>query len=178
MWAGAVAAPLRSTSEGIVSTISMSRSVAVSLSSPLAASIITFERIGIVLRRSTTLWTWLSALRKAPRSTLIFMALRTAVPLVEMPQTGNRPKARNPLICLGPEGHGLKQGTISGGGQRKQVFEGKSGTDFRLRYGSRDRPFRVYVRTSILSLFRTPENAGKGAGRTSTFRNRRPSKAS
>jgi len=43
-----------STSAGMASTISMSRSVAVSFSVPLAASIITFERMGIVLRRSTT----------------------------------------------------------------------------------------------------------------------------
>jgi hypothetical protein len=27
-----------------------------------------------VLRRSTTLWTWFSALRNAPRSTLIFIS--------------------------------------------------------------------------------------------------------
>ena len=73
MWAGAVAAPLRSTSAGIDSTISISRSVAVSFSLPLPASINTFDRMGMVFRRSTTLWTWLSAFKKAPRSTVIFM---------------------------------------------------------------------------------------------------------
>ncbi len=31
----------------------------------------------MVLRRSTTLWTWLRAFRKAPRSTVIFMGLRS-----------------------------------------------------------------------------------------------------
>src|SRR5580704_15662271 len=60
-------------SDGIAPTISISRSVAVSFSAPLAASSITLDRIGMVLRRSTTLCTWESALRKAPRSTLIFI---------------------------------------------------------------------------------------------------------
>jgi hypothetical protein len=32
-------------------------------------------------------------------------------------------KGQNPLICLGPEGHGLKQGTISDGGKIKQFFD-------------------------------------------------------
>src|SRR6266513_3104220 len=73
MCAGAVAAPLRRTSAAKNSTISISRSVAVSLRRPFAASIIKLERIGIVLRRSTTLCTWDSAFKKAPRSTVIFI---------------------------------------------------------------------------------------------------------
>src|ERR1700749_248149 len=123
MCAGAVAAPLRSTSDSIDSTISMSRSVAVSFNWPFAASIITFERMGIVLRRSTTLCTWLSAFRKAPRSTLIFMGLSAAVRF----QKQVRRNDRNPLICLGPEGHGLKQGTISDGRPIKQFLDANSG---------------------------------------------------
>src|SRR6201996_2913632 len=123
MCAGAVAEPLRSTSDGIASTISMSRSVAVSFNWPFAATIITFERIGIVLRRSTTLCTWLSAFKKAPRSTLIFMGLSAAVRFLKQA----RRNGRNPLICLGPEGHGLKQGTISDGAGIKQFFEAGSG---------------------------------------------------
>src|SRR6185437_11365233 len=73
MWAGAVAEPLRRMSAGRDSTISMSKSVAVSLSALLPASNITLERMGMVLRRSTTLCTWERALRNAPRSTLIFI---------------------------------------------------------------------------------------------------------
>jgi hypothetical protein len=76
MWAGAVDAPFLSTSAGMDSMISMSRSVAVSFSRPFAASIRTFYKIGIVLRRSTTLWTWPRAFKKAPRSTLIFIVFR------------------------------------------------------------------------------------------------------
>src|ERR1700743_2286874 len=123
MCAGAVAEPLRSTSDGSDSTISMSRCVAVSFSCPFAASIITFERIGIVLRRSTTLCTWLSAFKKAPRSTLIFMGLSAAVRF----QKKVRRNGRNPLISLCPEGHGLKQGTISDGAGIKQFFDANSG---------------------------------------------------
>jgi hypothetical protein len=73
-----VAEPLRNTSAGIDSTISMSRSVAVSFNRPLPASIKTLERMGIVLRRSTTLWTWLRAFKKAPRSTVIFIVFALA----------------------------------------------------------------------------------------------------
>ncbi len=37
----------------------------------------------MVLRRSTTLWTWLSAFRKAPRSTLIFIVFALGYPLLQ-----------------------------------------------------------------------------------------------
>src|SRR5271154_6145384 len=99
--AGAVAEPLRRTSDGIDSTISMSRSVAVSFNCPFAASIITLDKIGIVLRRSTTLCTWLSAFRKAPRSTLIFIALALDVWPPSNPCFGPPDQARNPLKYLG-----------------------------------------------------------------------------
>src|ERR1700685_3918111 len=100
MWAGAVAEPLRSTSAGIASTISMARSVAVSFRRPLPASIKTLDRIGIVLRRSTTLWTWLSAFKKAPRSTVIFIGPALALDGLQNPRFGALLAARNPLIHL------------------------------------------------------------------------------
>src|SRR5262245_4409291 len=51
-----------------------SMSVAARLSRPFCAVISTLDRIGIVLRRSTTLWTWASAFRRAARSIVSFMA--------------------------------------------------------------------------------------------------------
>ena len=57
------------------STISRSMSVALSASWPASARSSTFDRIGIVVRRSTTLCTWLSALRRAARSMVSFMLL-------------------------------------------------------------------------------------------------------
>src|SRR5690349_12124423 len=93
MCAGAVAAPFLSTSAGMDSMISMSRSVAVSFSRPLAASISTFDKIGIVLRRSTTLWTCPSAFKKAPRSTLIFIAYR----FQKCPRSGGFWRSRSSL---------------------------------------------------------------------------------
>src|ERR1700682_2310022 len=41
---------------------------------PASARNRTFERMGIVVRRSTTLWTWPSALRRAALSIVSFMA--------------------------------------------------------------------------------------------------------
>ena len=57
-----VVAPSPLVRTGTVSTSSMSRSVAVSLISFLAAEMRTLDRMGMVLRRSTTLATWASAL--------------------------------------------------------------------------------------------------------------------
>src|ERR1700722_16037152 len=123
MWAGAVAAPLRSTSAGSDSTISISRSVAVSFSLPLPASIRTFDRMGMVFRRSTTLWTWLSAFKKAPRSTVIFMGLVLGfccfVCSSSAAQICPCGAAVNLLICLGffeaiDSSKGVYQGWVRG----------------------------------------------------------------
>src|ERR1700751_1244184 len=48
-------------------------SVALSATLPASARNSTFDNIGIVVRRSTTLCTWLSALRRAARSMVNFM---------------------------------------------------------------------------------------------------------
>ena len=67
--AGAVAEEVA----GTVSTMAISMSVAVSVKAPSRTAIMTFARMGMVLRRSTTLWTWASALIRVARSALSFM---------------------------------------------------------------------------------------------------------
>src|SRR3546814_4485874 len=74
VWAEMVVAPGCSTWAETLSTIWRSRSVAISLIAPSAdASISTLDRIGIVLRRSTTDWTWLRLLSSVARSMVAFM---------------------------------------------------------------------------------------------------------
>src|SRR5262249_48845587 len=73
MCAGTVVAPGPAASAGMVSIISRSRSVALMASFAFSARIRTFARIGMVLRRSTTRWTWPRHLRSADRSTVTFM---------------------------------------------------------------------------------------------------------
>src|SRR5215510_196439 len=73
MCAGTVVAPAGPTSAEIVSVISTSRSVALKASLDFSALISTLARIGIVLRRSTTRWTWPSDLNSAARSTVTFI---------------------------------------------------------------------------------------------------------
>ena len=73
VWAGAVVEPVL---EAVASTCSMmarSMSVAARLSRPFCAVIRTLDRMGIVLRRSTTLCTWASAFSRAARSIVSFM---------------------------------------------------------------------------------------------------------
>src|SRR5215467_104516 len=73
MWAGTVVAPPWLTSAGMVSVSSRSRSVALKASLERSALTRTLARIGIVLRRSTTRWTWPSDFNRAVRSTVTFM---------------------------------------------------------------------------------------------------------
>src|ERR1043166_3774443 len=73
MCAGTVVAPGPAASAGMVSITSRSRSVAFTASFAVSARISTFARIGMVLRRSTTRWTWPRHLRSADRSTVTFM---------------------------------------------------------------------------------------------------------
>src|SRR5579859_3299371 len=80
MWAGTVVDPPGPTSEAIVSVTSISRSVAFRLSLERSARNSTLARIGMVLRRSTTRWTWPSDLRSSERSTVTFIAHLSAVP--------------------------------------------------------------------------------------------------
>src|SRR5258708_5681906 len=74
MWAGTVVDPPGPTSAAIVSVTSTSRSVALRLSLERSARSSTLARIGIVLRRSTTRWTWPSDFNNSERSTVIFIA--------------------------------------------------------------------------------------------------------
>ncbi len=68
MWAGTVTAPGVDTVAATSSITSRSRSVAFSDSLLLPARNRTFDRIGMVVRRSTTLVTCPSALKSSPRS--------------------------------------------------------------------------------------------------------------
>ncbi len=73
VWAATVVAPARPTIAFALSITSMSRSVARKLTWSPSASISTFDRMGMVLRRSTTDCARLIARRRALRSMLSFM---------------------------------------------------------------------------------------------------------
>src|SRR6516164_3123140 len=73
MCAGTVVEPLGPTSAEIDSVTSTSRSVALKVSFDFSALINTLARIGMVLRRSTTRWTWPSDFNSAARSTVTFI---------------------------------------------------------------------------------------------------------
>src|SRR6266566_3136630 len=73
MCAGTVVEPPGPASAEIVSVTSTSRSVALKVSFDFSALINTLARIGMVLRRSTTRWTWPSDFNRASRSTVTFI---------------------------------------------------------------------------------------------------------
>src|SRR5258706_12440890 len=75
MCAGTVVEPVGPTSAGIDSVTSTSRSVALKVSFDFSALINTLPRIGMVLRRSTTRWTWPSDFNSCARSTVTFIAI-------------------------------------------------------------------------------------------------------
>jgi hypothetical protein len=74
-WAETVMAPAPSTETAFIVSITWrSRSVAMIFTVPsAAASISTFDKIGMVLRRSTTDWTWLRQRSSVARSIVAFM---------------------------------------------------------------------------------------------------------
>ena len=74
VWAETVVAPACSTLAATLSSTCRSRSVAISRSEPSSlASSSTLDRIGMVLRRSTTDWTWPSPFNNVARSIVAFM---------------------------------------------------------------------------------------------------------
>src|SRR4051812_26638113 len=74
VWAGTVVAPAWVTLAGTLSSTWRSRSVAISRREPSSrASINTLERMGMVLRRSTTDWTWPRLFRRVARSIVAFI---------------------------------------------------------------------------------------------------------
>ncbi len=75
MCAGTVVEPPVAVSAASVSVTSRSRSVAFSSRLEPAAFRSTLPRIGMVLRRSTTRWTWPSDFRSCARSTVTFIAI-------------------------------------------------------------------------------------------------------
>ena len=79
-WADTVIAPSLSTlAASICSTTCKSRSVAMTRRPLPSASINTFERMGIVLRRSTTDWTWERQRSRVARSIVAFMVLLSSL---------------------------------------------------------------------------------------------------
>ena len=66
--AGMVSVPGAETLALMLSLTSRSRSVALNISVSPEAFSMTFDKIGMVVRRSTTLVTWLSAFKSSPRS--------------------------------------------------------------------------------------------------------------
>jgi hypothetical protein len=73
MCAGTVVEPPGATSAAIVSMTSISRSVAFNESLERSPCKSTLARIGIVLRRSTTRWTWPKDFNNSERSTVTFI---------------------------------------------------------------------------------------------------------
>jgi hypothetical protein len=74
--ADTVVEPGWSTAAGTDSLICRSRSVAIMRSAPdSVASSSTLDRMGMVLRRSTTDWTWLSPLSRVARSIVAFILI-------------------------------------------------------------------------------------------------------
>ena len=103
-------APARLTIAGARSITSMSRSVARKLTWSPSASISTFARIGMVLRRSTTDCARLMALRRALRSTLSFMLS----PFAWVRRSGRLAVARTVTLPIcGEEASGCEGGAIS-----------------------------------------------------------------
>ena len=77
VWAGTVVAPAWLTWAGTLSSTCRSRSVAIKRSDPSSrASMSTLDRMGMVLRRSTTDWTWPRLFNRVARSIVAFMPLR------------------------------------------------------------------------------------------------------
>src|SRR5690606_16874588 len=105
--AATVVAPRCTVVAGTVSMICRSRSVAIRRRPSSSASISTFDRMGMVLRRSTTDWTWARAFRTAARSTVTlidpsFCAAELHGPVLILPQhIGGKPN-RHPIYGFCP----------------------------------------------------------------------------
>src|SRR3954452_20010254 len=98
MCAGTVVEPAVAVSAGSVSVTSRSRSVAFSDNFAFSARTSTLPRIGIVLRRSTTRWTWPSDFRSCARSTVTFIALLARSPRKHKVEPAGRPEARRGTV--------------------------------------------------------------------------------
>src|SRR6478609_2655764 len=95
MCAGTVVEPAVAVSAASVSVTSRSRSVAFSDNFAFSALTSTLPRIGIVLRRSTTRWTWPSDFRSCARSTVTFIALLARSPRKPKSGKAGRRNARH-----------------------------------------------------------------------------------
>src|SRR6267142_2859468 len=103
MCAGTVVEPPVAISAASVSVTSRSRSVAFSDNCAFSARSSTFPRIGMVLRRSTTRWTWPSDFRSCARSTVTFICNIRPIQqehVVETPGGLNAPRLMAPASLL------------------------------------------------------------------------------
>src|ERR1700677_530221 len=105
MWAGTVVEPPGPTSAAHVSVTSTSRSVAFSASLERSAWRRTLARIGMVLRRSTTRWTWHNDFNNSERSTVTFIA--KSVDEADN-KLGGRRTWRGGMLSASPGGNGLR----------------------------------------------------------------------
>src|SRR6478735_5169921 len=109
MCAGTVVEAPTDTSAASVSVTSRSRSVALRLSLAFSPRISTLPRMGMVLRRSTTRWTWPSDFRSCARSTVTFMTLLApyhpvmihVCSLAKLPETVEATGARHVITVMG-----------------------------------------------------------------------------
>src|SRR5215468_687728 len=116
MCAGTVVEPVGPTSAEIDSVTSTSRSVALKVSFDFSALINTLARIGMVLRRSTTRWTWPSDFNSAARSTVTFI-FQSARSRGQAPK-GVRKVAR---ACVFRKGDGARRRQLPNGFGRGSV---------------------------------------------------------
>src|SRR3954453_21964489 len=142
MWAGTVVEPAVPTSAGSVSVTSRSGSGALSASRAFSARTSTLPRIGIVLRRSTTRWTWLSDFRSCARSTVTFIALLARSPRKHKSGKAGRRDARHGTEDPGKPDHPAdmtKAVRVAQGGADGPRIQGIAGSSPRFTYVSATR---------------------------------------
>src|SRR5689334_9486513 len=149
MCAGTVVEPPVAVSAASVSVTSRSKSVAFSDNCAFSARNRTLPRIGMVLRRSTTRWTWPSDFRSCARSTVTFIALLARSPKME--KAGRR-KVRRGTEDPGKPDHPAdmtKAVRVAQGGADGPRIQGIGG-QFPTIYRAKTRP---------------PPGRGRGGGR-------------
>src|SRR6478609_8842319 len=127
MCAGTVVEPAVAVSAASVSVTSRSRSVAFSDNFAFSALTSTLPRIGIVLRRSTTRWTWPSDFRSCARSTVTFIALLARSPRKPKSGKAGRRNARHGTEDPGKPDHPAdmtKAARVAQGGSESHPFQG------------------------------------------------------
>src|SRR5689334_1577459 len=170
MWAGTVAAPGAAISAVAWSTIARSMSVAVRATRSPLASTSTLLRIGMVLRRSTTLCTWPRDFSNAVRSIVSFMVLATPSqvsgnPFAEAGSRGSGRSDRCPFFLAGVPGEARQDGPNQGLHTASQGLyqEGREAT---AKSAATSRPERLFAAPEApffgLPASRFPGRQGRG----------------